>query len=134
MKDLQTTELLLSKEELRNIDIQISNIVMGYTISQENDGTLSEASSEGLIRPLRAYSSDINAAWEVVEKLDMTVMPVDAGWFAFVGHRRPWASNAELLTFLQSAEFAHSGAAVGKNPSFTICLAALSSIEKDREF
>jgi len=82
-------------------------------------------------RPLRQYDADLNDAWEVVERLNMTLIPIkDEGWFAFVGKNEGWASPAEFLQFLQSGEFVGCGAAVGKSPSKTICHAALNALER----
>lgn len=113
----------------RELDTFIAQNVLGHTvITKEN--SLWEVTASGE-RPLRAFSQDIGAAWEVVEKLGITIIPVqDSGWFAFVGNGKPWPSPAAFLEFLQKGDFMNSGAAVGENPAEAVCFAAMKSLEK----
>lgn len=114
----------------RELDVQVSVSVLGHSVSYEENGSIFEITKSGVSRVLPVYTLDIQAAWEVVERLAMTVIPVDAGWFAFVGNGRPWSSPAEFITYLQKADFINSGAAVGESAPLTICLAALKIAEK----
>lgn len=116
----------------RELDTFIAQEVLGNSVKVKQR-ELWEVTPLGE-RPLRKYSRDITAAWEIVEKMGVTVIPVaDGNWFAFVGTGQRWQSPAEFLEFLQKGEFLHSGAAVGQNPAETICFAAAKSIEKSRD-
>lgn len=114
----------------RDIDVKVAQKIFGREVSLEVNGDFFELLEDGSYRPLPVYSIEISAAWEIVVKLAMTLIPVDAGWFALVGHGRPWISPAEFLAYLQRADFANSGAAVGDDAALTICLAALKSMDK----
>lgn len=111
------------------LDAAISESVLGYTTNFEKNGSMRETLPNGQSRPLRAYSQDISAAWEVVQKLGISLIPVEQGWFAMVGEGGGWKSPAEFLTFLQKGEFTKSGAAVGEHAPMTICLAAIKAVE-----
>ena len=113
----------------RELDMLMSKDVLGHQVFYEKNGSIREKIMGGQSRPLRSYSQDISAAWEVVEKLGITLLPVDQGWFAIVGKKHGWASPAEFLTFLKNADFTRSGAAVGETAPMTICLAAMKAVE-----
>lgn len=116
----------------RELDTFIAQEVMGHQVKVKQR-ELWEVTALGE-RPLRKFSRDITAAWEIVEKMGVTVIPVEDGkWFAFVGTGARWKSPAQFLEFLQKGEFLHSGAAVGENAAETICFAAAKSIEKSRD-
>jgi hypothetical protein len=112
----------------REIDTKIAQNIFGYNVKVKQrelweDAPLGE-------RPLRKYSKEISAAWEVVEKMAMTLIPVDDDkWFAFVGHGERWKGPAEFIKYLQTSNFEHSGAAVGEELPLTVCIAALKAIE-----
>lgn len=116
-------------KDAKEIDLLMAKDVLGHAIYREKSGAVRERLPSGQTRPLRPYSTDISAAWEVVQKLGVTVIPVQDGWFALVGKERGWTSPAEFLTYLQKADFAQSGAAVGSVASMTICLAAMKALE-----
>ena len=81
-------------------------------------------------RPLRFYSREIEAAWEVVEKMGITMIPiVNNTWFALIGPKDGWKSPADFISYLQSGNFVNAGAAVAENAPLTICLAAIKAIE-----
>ena len=65
-----------------------------------------------------------------LEKLGITLLPVDQGWFALVGEKRGWTSPAEFIAYLQTADFANSDAAVGDQAPLTICLAVMKALER----
>jgi hypothetical protein len=113
----------------RDLDMIMSQDVLGHKVFYEKNGSIREKIMGGQSRPLRSYSQDIAAAWEIVEKLGITLLPVDQGWFAIVGKKHGWASPAEFLIFLQNADFARAGAAVGEHAPLTICLAAMKAVE-----
>lgn len=113
----------------RELDTYIAQEVLGHPVKVKQRD-LWEVTPLGE-RPLRKFSRDITAAWEIVEKMGITVIPVaDGNWFAFVGTGERWKSPTEFVEFLQKGDFMHSGAAVGENPAETICFAAVKSIEK----
>jgi hypothetical protein len=113
----------------RELDTFIAEKVLGHAVTLKNE-ELWEVTALG-DRPLKNFSRDISAAWEVVAKLGITIIPVEGnGWFAFVGTGTAWRSPAAFLEFLQKGDFMSSGAAIGENPAETICFAALKSYEK----
>lgn len=57
------------------------------------------------------------------------MIPTEQGWFVMVGKSEGWKSPADFLLFLQKADFAKSGAAVGHDAPMTICLAAMKTVE-----
>lgn len=115
----------------RELDALISEYCMGHNVIRQKKGTMKERTLDGHIRPLRPYSSDIGAAWEVAERMGISVMPVKGnGWFAIVGTREGWDSPADFIKYLQTADFTQSGAAVEKSAPLTICLAAIKAVEK----
>ena len=112
----------------RDLDKHIATHVMGHSLTQQKREHY-EGTPKGT-RPLRAYSSDISAAWEVVEKLGITLIPVENGqWFALVGAAERWRSPADFMQYLQTANFLQAGAAVGESAPLTICLAAMKAME-----
>jgi hypothetical protein len=118
----------------REIDSFMASRVLGHKVYHEKTGTMREQLPSGQSRPLRAYSEDISAAWEIVEKLGVTLLPVENGWFAMVGQKRGWSSPAEFLLYLQKADFVNAGAAVGEKAPLTICMAVMKAIEhRDNE-
>lgn len=117
-------------QQSREIDIAIASKVLGHTVYYEKNGAVRERLSSGQSRPLRAYTEDVSAAWEVVEKMSITLLPIESGWFALVGPQRAWSSPADFLLYLQKADFVHAGAAVGEKAPLTICTAALKALQR----
>jgi hypothetical protein len=112
----------------REVDATVAQEVLGYTVKVKKK-ELWEVTPKGE-RPLRKYSKDIGAAWEVVEKLNMTLISIENGqWFALVGLGRAWKNPAEFLLYLQSGQFAQAGAAVGEDAPMTVCLAAIKALK-----
>lgn len=112
----------------RKFDLTISSEVMGYEVSQQNNEFF-EDTKEGR-KPLRFYSTDIAAAWEVAEKLGISLIAIkDGGWFAIAGASRGWKSPADFLKYLQNADFASSGAAVSESAPMAICIAAVKAAQ-----
>ncbi len=109
----------------------VSQYVLGHQVIRQKKGTMKEKTRQGQIRPLRNYCADIAAAWEIVDKVGVTLIPIENGmWFGIIGPRDRWKSPGEFLCFLQAGQFLESGAAIEKSAPLTICLAALKSVEK----
>lgn len=99
-----------------DLDILVSTRVMNQT--DESKG-------------LKSYSSNIKDAWEVMEAMGITLIPIEGGsWFAMVGPGEGWKSPADFLECLGSGDFVRAGAAVTESAPLSICLAALSAVEK----
>lgn len=102
----------------REIDTRIAQLVFGYELSGQ---------------PVNPYSTDMRFAQEVLEKLKMTVIPIQGSeWFVFVGpeDRSGWESPTTVLQFLEAGNFAGCGAASGTDLPALICEAALKAVEK----
>lgn len=112
----------------REVDLAIARDVMGHTISQQKREVY-EATPQGS-RPLRRYSTDIAAAWEVAQKMAVSLIPIEDGsWFALAGQRGGWKSPGDFLRYLSAGEFAKAGAAVDQSAPLAICLAALRAVQ-----
>ncbi len=117
--------------DIKELDILISQYALEHTVIRLKKGGYREKTRQGTIRPLRAYSADISAAWEVVQRMKMMVIPVaDGQWFSLVGPDNGWADPAEMLGYLQRADFTGGGAAVSQSAPLSICLAALKALQK----
>ena len=113
----------------REIDCTLAQDVFGHRVFVRK-GILHEETPKG-DRPLRQYTRDMNAAWEVASKLNVSLIPIEGGqWFALLGSRDGgWKSPADFITYLQSGQFANAGAAVAGTASLAICLAATRALE-----
>lgn len=112
----------------RELDCSIAQEVFGNRVFVKAR-VLYEDAPKGA-RPLPEYSKKIEWAWEVAEKMSISLLPVENGaWFAMVGPEMGWSSPAEFVKTIQSGNFVESGAAVGPNPATMICLAALKAVE-----
>jgi hypothetical protein len=116
-------------ENNRDLDLYMAQKVLGHTTYYEQSGALRERLPDGQTRPLAFYSRDIGAAWAVVEKLGVTVVPVESGFFALVGPMPRWPTPAEFLKYLSNTDFTKSGAALADQAAESICLAALRALE-----
>jgi hypothetical protein len=115
----------------QEIDVLVAEHVMGHGIVRQKKGGVKERTSPNQMRPLRAYSRDMNAAWEVAQKMHVTLIPIeDHSWFAFVGKNEGWTSPAELMQHMADNSFGKGGAAVQESAPLAICLAALTAIQK----
>lgn len=115
----------------RELDTRIAQEVFGHKVWARAK-VLMEDPATGE-RPLRQYSKGIEWAWEVAEKMNITLLPIEGGqWFAFVGpvEKQGWNSPQEMLEFLSSGNFKDCGADVGDNIALVICQAALKAIDK----
>ncbi len=115
----------------QKMDLLIAETILGHSIVKRKQGGYTEGTDRGT-RPLPSYSKDISAAWEVAEKIGITLIPVDQGsWFAMAGtNGQRWKSPGEFIQYLQTGEFASAGAAVADSAPLAICLAALSAVKK----
>jgi hypothetical protein len=91
----------------RELDTYIAREALGHIVKVKQK-ELWEVTDKGE-RPLRKYSRDITAAWEVVERMGITI-----------------------IEFLGKGDFMNSGAAVGEDPAETICVAATNALEKKK--
>lgn len=81
-------------------------------------------------RPLREYSKEIGAAFEVAKKLNISLIPIENGsWFALAGKNEGFSSPATFIEYLSAGNFVDAGAAVTESPSLSICLAAMKAIQ-----
>lgn len=116
----------------RRFDAWLAREVLGHSVVQQKNGAWQEGTPEG-VRPLKEFSKDIGAAWELVERLNITLIPVEGGqWFALAGQASRWQSPAEFLRVVSLGRFKEMGAAVGHDVAFTICLSAYQAIEARR--
>lgn len=116
----------------KELNLAIASEVMGHAVSRQKNGTYMEATPKG-VRPLAPYSSDMNAAWEVAQKIGVTLIPIaDGSWFSFVGKKAGWNSPAEFMEALGKADFVRCAAAVDMSAPLSICIAAVKSIENRR--
>lgn len=115
----------------REIDVRIAKEIFGHRVWAQAK-VLYENAPKG-DRPLRNYSKELEWAWEVAEKMKITLIPVGAGnWFAFTGPagKDGWESPQAVLQFLDQGNFNECGACVGLNAAAVICEAAIKAAEK----
>ncbi len=115
----------------REVDTQIAQEVFGHKVWARGK-VLLENPEQGE-RPLRRYSKEMEWAWEVANKMHVTLLPIVGGeWFAFIGpkDKAGWDSPQAVLQFLDSGKFGDCGAAVGSEAPWVICQAALNAIAK----
>src|SRR5262249_37475866 len=117
--------------DIRDLDILVAQYVMDHHVIRLKKGGFRERTRQGHIRPLRAYSADVAAAWEVIKKMRWLLLPIsDGNWFSLVGGEEGWNSPADLIQYLQSADFATGGAAVASTAPLSVCIAALKAVQK----
>lgn len=115
----------------RELDTRVAREIFGYQVF-EQEGVLQESAPEG-DRPLRPYSTDMQVAWLVAEKMRISIMPVEGGsWFAFVGPETGWPTPEAFLEYLRAGDFSECGAAVGDQAPEVICRAALVANQKQK--
>jgi hypothetical protein len=116
----------------RELDVQIAKEVFGYNVWAKAK-VLYESAPLGE-RPLRAYSRDMEWAWEVAAQMKISLIPIEGGqWFAFAGTVVGWKSPAEFIKYLQSGDFVDAGAALGESAPLAICIAAIKAAEKRKQ-
>lgn len=81
-------------------------------------------------RPLREYSKEIGAAFDVARKMNMSLIPIEGGsWFALAGGNAGFTTPADFIQYLGRGDFANSGAAVTESAPLSICIAAIKAVE-----
>jgi len=81
-------------------------------------------------RPLREYSKEIGAAFDVAKKLNISLIPIEGGsWFALAGKEDGFPSPASFIEYLGAGNFVNAGAAVTESAPLSICLAAMKAVE-----
>lgn len=81
-------------------------------------------------RPLREYSKEIGAAFEVAKKLNVSLIPIEGGaWFALAGKEEGFPSPASFIEYLSAGNFVDAGAAVTESAPLSICIAALKAVD-----
>lgn len=113
----------------KELDTRIAREVFGHEVWATNK-TVHERAGE-VKRPLRNYTREMEWAWEVADKMRITLVPVRTGeWFAFAAGEQGWESPQAFAEFLQAGDFTGCGAALGENAALVICEAALRAVEK----
>lgn len=116
----------------RELDIIIARDVLGHEVVKNKKFGFVETTPKGT-RPMKKYSKEIEAAWEVALHLGITLLPIQDGtWFAMIGPDKGWASPAEFLKYLQEGQFLKGGAAVAETAPLAICLAAYRIVEREQ--
>ena len=116
----------------RELDTRIAREIFGHEVWATNK-TLHERAELGK-RPLREYTREMEWAWEVADKMKISLLPIENGqWFAFAGTLEGWKSPKEFIDYLQTGNFLEAGAAVGGSAPLVICIAALKAMEKRNE-
>lgn len=81
-------------------------------------------------RPLREYTKEIGAAFEVAKKLNISLIPIEGGsWFALAGKTEGFSSPAQFIEYLSAGNFVEAGAAVTESAPLSICMAAIKAVE-----
>ncbi len=81
-------------------------------------------------RPLREYSKEMGAAFDVLKKLNMSLIPIQGGqWFALAGKQDGFESPADFMKYIGEGNFVDAGAGLSPNAPEAICIAAIKSVE-----
>lgn len=81
-------------------------------------------------RPLREYTKEIGAAFDVAKKLNISLIPIEGGqWFALAGKAEGFGSPAQFIEYLSAGNFLEAGAAVTESAPLSICMAAIKAVE-----
>ena len=112
----------------RELDTMIAQHIFGHDVVIKRK-VPTEVTPSGE-RPLREYSKEIGAAFDVAKKLNISLIPIEGGqWFALKGKEEGFTSPASFIEYLSAGNFVDAGAAVTESPSLSICLAAMKSVE-----
>lgn len=112
----------------RELDTMIAKHIFGHdvVIKRKIPTEITPAGE----RPLREYTKEIGAAFDVAKKLNISLIPIEGGqWFALRGKEEGFTSPASFIEYLSAGNFVDAGAAVNESPSLAICLSAMKSIE-----
>lgn len=112
----------------RELDTMIAQHIFGHQVVIKRK-IPTEVTPAGE-RPLREYSKEIGAAFDVAKKLNISLIPIEGGqWFALKGEESGFTSPATFIEYLSAGNFVDAGAAVTESPSLSICLAAMKAVE-----
>lgn len=112
----------------RELDTMIAQHVFGHEVIIKRK-IPTEVTPAGE-RPLRVYSKEIGAAFDVAKKLNISLIPIEGDqWFALKGGNEGYKSPAEFIQYLSAGNFVDAGAAVTESGPLSICLAAMKYIE-----
>lgn len=112
----------------REIDTMIAKYVFIHEVVVKRKVPM-EVTSTGE-RPLREYSKSMGAAFDVAEKLNISLIPIAGGqWFALCGSKEGYQSPADFIRYLGEGNFENAGAAVSESAPLSVCLAALKAFE-----
>ena len=112
----------------REIDTLIAQTIFNHKVIIKRK-TPTEQTPVGE-RPLREYSKEIGAAFDVAKMLNISLIPIEGGqWFAMAGASEGFKSPAEFIQYLQAGNFVDAGAALDESAPLAICLAALKATE-----
>lgn len=112
----------------RELDTMIAQHIFGHEVIIKRK-IPTEVTPAGE-RPLREYSKEIGAAFDVAKKLNISLIPIEGGqWFALKGKEEGFTSPASFIEYLSAGNFVDAGAAVTESPSLSICLAAMKAVE-----
>lgn len=115
----------------RELDTRIAREIFGHEVWATNK-VVHEKAGE-MKRPLRSYTREMEWAWEVADKMRVTLVPLkDGQWFAFVTGQEGWENPQQFADFLQGGNFSRCGASIGDSAPMVICEAALRAVEKQR--
>ncbi len=116
----------------REIDARVAQEIFGFEVFAKNK-VLHESSEKGP-RPLKNYSKEIVWAWQVAEKMRVSLVPIEGGqWFAFAGPIGGWENPEAFLTYLRGGDFSQCGASVNAVAATAICEAALVVNQKMKQ-
>ena len=112
----------------RELDTLIAKLVFNHeVVIKRKVPTEITAAGE---RPLRLYSKEIGAAFDVARKTNMSLIPIEGGsWFALAGANDGYKTPADFIQYLSKGDFTNAGAAVTEDPALSICIAALKAVE-----
>src|SRR6478736_5057673 len=95
----------------RELDTMIAQHIFGHDVVIKRK-VPTEVTPAG-DRPLREYSKEIGAAFEVAKKLNISLIPIEGGqWFALKGKEEGFTSPASFIEYLSAGNFVDAGAAV----------------------
>lgn len=115
----------------RELDTRVAREIFGHHVWASNK-IIYEKTQNGK-RPLRNYSKEMEWAWEVADKMKITLLPIEGGqWFAFSDAGEGWKSPQDFIETLQKGEFVEGGAAIGDKVALVICTVAIKAVEKDQ--
>lgn len=112
----------------RELDTLIAKHVFGHEVIIKRK-IPTEVTQAGE-RPLREYSKEIGAAFDIAVKMNISLIPIEGGsWFALAGGKDGFASPGDFMKYLGAGDFENAGAAVTESAPLSICLAGIRAVE-----